>query len=118
MRDKMRAHLDKSTPQLLDLKQGRGGMVDIEFLAQYLVLAHGYQHQAIAISSDNLGIFIQLVTDDVITEQELRVLTTSYQQLRVFSHQAILQNEPLLIAKAGIVFSDRVTEIWNKYLPV
>jgi len=118
MRDKMRAHLDKSTPQLLDLKQGRGGMVDIEFLAQYLVLAHGSEHQAIAANSDNLTIFNQLVEEDVITEQELRVLTTSYQQLRVFSHQAILQNEPLLIAKAGIVFSDRVTEIWNKYLPV
>ncbi len=38
MRRKMRAELDRSDAALFDLKQGEGGLVDLEFLLQYLVL--------------------------------------------------------------------------------
>ncbi|MES9976773.1 MAG: bifunctional [glutamate--ammonia ligase]-adenylyl-L-tyrosine phosphorylase/[glutamate--ammonia-ligase] adenylyltransferase, partial [Candidatus Thiodiazotropha sp.] len=38
MREKMRASLDKSNPDQFDLKQGTGGIVDIEFMVQYTVL--------------------------------------------------------------------------------
>src|SRR5690606_1256265 len=38
MRARMRASLDRSSPALFDLKQGEGGLVDLEFLLQYLVL--------------------------------------------------------------------------------
>ena len=40
MRDKMRRHLLRGGDGEFDLKQGAGGMVDIEFITQYLVLAH------------------------------------------------------------------------------
>ncbi|MET0654382.1 MAG: bifunctional [glutamate--ammonia ligase]-adenylyl-L-tyrosine phosphorylase/[glutamate--ammonia-ligase] adenylyltransferase, partial [Pseudoxanthomonas sp.] len=38
MRLKMRAELDRSDAARFDLKQGEGGLVDLEFLLQYLVL--------------------------------------------------------------------------------
>lgn len=38
MRQKMRGELDRSTAQLIDLKQGQGGLVDLEFLLQFLLL--------------------------------------------------------------------------------
>ena len=38
MRRKMRAELDRSDARLFDLKQGEGGLVDLEFLLQLLVL--------------------------------------------------------------------------------
>ena len=38
MRRKMRAELDRSDAAMLDLKQGEGGLVDLEFLLQFLVL--------------------------------------------------------------------------------
>ncbi len=38
MRARMRAELDRSTGTHFDLKQGAGGLVDLEFLLQYLVL--------------------------------------------------------------------------------
>ena len=38
MRRKMRAELDRSGAGGFDLKQGEGGLVDLEFLLQYLVL--------------------------------------------------------------------------------
>ena len=39
MRARWRAHLDRSDAARLDLKQGRGGLVDLEFIAQAEVLA-------------------------------------------------------------------------------
>ena len=38
MRRKMRAELDRSDAAIFDLKQGEGGLVDLEFLLQFLVL--------------------------------------------------------------------------------
>ncbi len=40
MRARMRGELDRSRGESFDLKQGEGGLVDLEFLLQYLVLAH------------------------------------------------------------------------------
>ncbi|WP_206862188.1 bifunctional [glutamate--ammonia ligase]-adenylyl-L-tyrosine phosphorylase/[glutamate--ammonia-ligase] adenylyltransferase [Lysobacter changpingensis] len=44
MRRRMRAELDRSDASAFDLKQGEGGLVDLEFLLQYAVLAHSSQH--------------------------------------------------------------------------
>jgi glutamate-ammonia-ligase adenylyltransferase len=42
MRARWRAERDRSTPQLIDLKQGAGALLDIEFLLQALVLMHAH----------------------------------------------------------------------------
>ena len=39
MRERMRAELDRSNAQMFDLKQGQGGLVDIEFALQAAVLS-------------------------------------------------------------------------------
>ena len=44
------AHPNKS--ELFDLKHDRGGMIDIEFMVQYLVLAHAHRHPQL---TGNLG---------------------------------------------------------------
>ena len=41
MRERMRTELDRSTTQKFDLKQGQGGLVDIEFALQAAVLSSG-----------------------------------------------------------------------------
>ncbi len=43
MRERMRAELDRSTGQMFDLKQGQGGLVDIEFALQAAVLSANQQ---------------------------------------------------------------------------
>ena len=47
MRQRMRDELDRSTDALFDLKQGEGGLVDLEFLLQYLVLRDATAHPAL-----------------------------------------------------------------------
>lgn len=44
MRARMDEHLTREPEGALDLKHGRGGIVDIEFVVQYLLLAHGHAH--------------------------------------------------------------------------
>ncbi len=55
MRQKMLdGHPNRS--ELFDLKHDRGGMVDIEFIVQYLVLAHSHQYPELARNLGNIAL--------------------------------------------------------------
>jgi glutamate-ammonia-ligase adenylyltransferase len=62
MREKLRAaHPNKSG--LFDLKHDRGGMIDIEFAVQFLILAHAHRHAELTRNLGNialLGMFADL----------------------------------------------------------
>jgi glutamate-ammonia-ligase adenylyltransferase len=92
MRDKMRQHLDKSSKDEVDIKQGLGGLVDIEFLVQYLVLAHCAQYPKLSDFSDNINLLEYLANIGVITGQQQQALVDNYCKLRDFSHHATLKN--------------------------
>ncbi|MBL4822770.1 MAG: bifunctional [glutamate--ammonia ligase]-adenylyl-L-tyrosine phosphorylase/[glutamate--ammonia-ligase] adenylyltransferase [Colwellia sp.] len=116
MREKMRKHLDKSTDELVDIKQGLGGLVDIEFLAQYLVLAHCHLHKSLSQRCDNLSIFKQLASLEILTAPEQQLLANCYQQLRGLGHKVILQNEALLVSKDAVTEREQVMLVWKKFL--
>ncbi|MDP7593877.1 MAG: bifunctional [glutamate--ammonia ligase]-adenylyl-L-tyrosine phosphorylase/[glutamate--ammonia-ligase] adenylyltransferase [Litorilituus sp.] len=118
MREKMRNHLDKSTEKLMDIKQGRGGLVDIEFLAQYLVLAHCHHETTLATYCNNASIFSELANVGVLTVAEMTLLANSYQQLRDYSHKATLENEKPFIAHAAMSEQVHVIALWQKFLVV
>jgi len=98
MRNKMRQHLDKSTNTEVDIKQGLGGLVDIEFLVQYLVLAHSAQHPKLSDYSDNINLLKYLASIAIITAQQQQALIDNYCKLRDFSHHATLQNSAAMIS--------------------
>ena len=116
MREKMRNHLDKSADDLIDIKQGVGGLVDIEFLAQYLVLAHGFEYEDLTERCDNLGIFKSLAKLEILSGSEQKLLANSYQQLRDYGHKATLQNEALLINKSLLTEQKKVIKLWQKFI--
>ena len=117
MREKMRNHLDKSTNELVDIKQGVGGLVDIEFLAQYLVLAYCHKHESLSQCCDNLSIFKQLSNLEILTEKDQQLLANCYQELRGLGHKETLQNEVLLVSKDVVTEREQVMLVWRKYLP-
>ena len=47
MRERMEHEIGAETKHRLNLKQGRGGLVDVEFLTQMMVLRHGHAHPAL-----------------------------------------------------------------------
>ncbi len=100
MRKKMRDHLDQSTAEGIDLKHGLGGLVDIEFLAQYLVLKNARQYPKITKYSDNIRIFEQLTLAGIMTPLQQSLLTQRYCYLRDQGHRVMLQNKKLLLDEA------------------
>ncbi|MFZ7186450.1 bifunctional [glutamate--ammonia ligase]-adenylyl-L-tyrosine phosphorylase/[glutamate--ammonia-ligase] adenylyltransferase [Avibacterium avium] len=57
MREKMYQHLANSNPDEFNIKTDKGGITDIEFIAQYLVLAYAPQYPSLTTWSDNVRIF-------------------------------------------------------------
>ena len=56
MRAKMRAELDRSDAHRFDLKQGEAGLVDLEFLLQYLVLRDAHARPALLVARGTTGL--------------------------------------------------------------
>ncbi|MFO1426463.1 MAG: hypothetical protein U1F11_05730 [Steroidobacteraceae bacterium] len=54
MRERMRKELSKAHAGEFDMKQDRGGIADIEFVAQYWALLHAAAHPAVAMFSDTI----------------------------------------------------------------
>ncbi|NQZ21203.1 MAG: bifunctional [glutamate--ammonia ligase]-adenylyl-L-tyrosine phosphorylase/[glutamate--ammonia-ligase] adenylyltransferase [Colwellia sp.] len=98
MREKMRLHLDKSTMDNVDIKQGQGGLVDIEFLVQFLVLSESARHNELCQYSDNIRLLKQLKHCRVINEEQQKQLAQCYCNLRDFGHHATLKNEQQLLS--------------------
>ena len=59
-RQMLEGHPNKSA--LFDLKHDRGGMVDIEFMVQYLVLAHSSRHTGLTANDGNIAL-LRLAAD-------------------------------------------------------
>ncbi|MEW5248359.1 bifunctional [glutamate--ammonia ligase]-adenylyl-L-tyrosine phosphorylase/[glutamate--ammonia-ligase] adenylyltransferase [Microbulbifer discodermiae] len=94
MRDKMRAHLDSSNNQTFDLKQGRGGIVDIEFMVQYAALAWAHRAPSIVRYSDNIRILDSLIEAGLMPAHQAGHLIDAYKAYRSESHRLALQRLP------------------------
>ncbi|MBF7072141.1 bifunctional [glutamate--ammonia ligase]-adenylyl-L-tyrosine phosphorylase/[glutamate--ammonia-ligase] adenylyltransferase [Glaciecola sp. MH2013] len=90
MRDKMREHLDKSTASLVDFKQARGGISDLEFLCQYWVLRHANTHPALSTWTDNLRILDTMADEGLLTQAEAESLQKAYLSIRNRLHRESL----------------------------
>lgn len=101
MRSKMKDHLGSNQQAQQEgkfhLKQDAGGIVDIEFMAQYAVLAHAYDYPELTKWSDNVRIFESLAQAGVWEAETCEGLTKAYLLLRAAMHQIALANEPIVV---------------------
>lgn len=117
MRQRMQDELDKSSETLFDLKQGRGGIVDIEFIAQFLVLAYAHHYPALCVYSDNLRILEAIAVAGLLTQTETDNLLQAYQTYRSKYHRLALQNEnPLVESSCYQPQRQAVQSIWHKLM--
>lgn len=56
MRERLRRERDRSQGRLFDIKQGRGGLVDLEFLLQWAVLGHAADHPGLLDMTDTAAL--------------------------------------------------------------
>ncbi|PKH25334.1 bifunctional [glutamate--ammonia ligase]-adenylyl-L-tyrosine phosphorylase/[glutamate--ammonia-ligase] adenylyltransferase [Enterobacterales bacterium CwR94] len=94
MREKMRGHLSNKHKGRWDIKADEGGITDIEFITQYLVLRYAHQQPGLTRWSDNVRILELMARFDKLPEQEAHALTQSYVTLRDALHHLALQEHP------------------------
>lgn len=117
MRAKMRANLDKSTGTLWDIKQGEGGMIDAEFITQFLVLRDAHKDAAIIEWSDNWRQLDALEHAGSVTPEQKARLIEVYRAYRAWAHGRGLQMEDTL-ADVGRFreYRSEIHELWNGFL--
>jgi len=98
MRERMRA--EQLVPETggFDLKQGIGGMVDIEFLVQYLVLLMSYQNRELLDWTDNVRLLQTLIETGAIDEYTAHLLKHAYLIYRATAHKLSLQQKPAIVS--------------------
>ncbi|PKO45998.1 MAG: bifunctional [glutamate--ammonia ligase]-adenylyl-L-tyrosine phosphorylase/[glutamate--ammonia-ligase] adenylyltransferase [Betaproteobacteria bacterium HGW-Betaproteobacteria-22] len=115
MREKMRsAHYVHEG--MFDLKQSVGGIVDVEFLVQYLVLVHASRYAELTKNIGNIGLLKRLsalkIIDAVIAEHAV----IAYRTMRHMQHMLKLQGATKLeVAQAEVhVHAQAVASLWQQ----
>ncbi len=117
MREKMREHLDRAKAGEIHLKQSAGGLVDIEFLTQFLVLAHSSEHEELTRWSDNMRILEMTVKTGLLDEQESLQLRRAYCAIRDRGHRLSLSDLPGLVPDTELTQERQwVLASWRKWL--
>ncbi|MDO7554610.1 MAG: bifunctional glutamine synthetase adenylyltransferase/deadenyltransferase, partial [Oceanospirillaceae bacterium] len=98
MRKKMRQQLaskpgaDGLTSQF-HLKHDAGGIVDIEFMVQYGVLAHAHQCHDLLTYTDNIRILDGFERQNILSASQAQDLREAYEIMRAAEHRLTLQNQ-------------------------
>ncbi len=118
MRARMRTEQHRPAPGLFDLKQDPGGIVDIEFLVQYLVLRHAHRYPELVRWTDNVRLIQTLIGSAVLSEIMAHVLKHAYLIYRAAAHQLSLQEKPARVpAEKFERLQQRIRQIWEAFFP-
>lgn len=81
LRQRMEQEIARENGGRINIKIGRGGLVDVEFLVQYLQLLHGGSYPALQVQNTLMALKV-LHRQDLLNKTEYRLLASGYQFLR------------------------------------
>ena len=117
MREKMRNHLGTTQAELFNLKIDEGGIGDIEFLSQYLVLNYAHSHPKMTTWSDNVRILELATHYQIMDSDEAEQLTQAYIDMRNQIHQLALQLLPSTVNSSQFYREKQIVkQSWQKWL--
>jgi glutamate-ammonia-ligase adenylyltransferase len=111
MRARMRGELDRSDVARFDLKQGAGGLVDLEFLLQYLVLRDATTQPALLLPRDTPGLIAALANGGLVSVEEAGALDAVHATFVSEGLACTLDRRPrLVIENAALATARAVVE--------
>ncbi|MDJ0748861.1 MAG: bifunctional [glutamate--ammonia ligase]-adenylyl-L-tyrosine phosphorylase/[glutamate--ammonia-ligase] adenylyltransferase [Woeseiaceae bacterium] len=117
MRHRMRKEVDRSDSRHFDLKHGRGGIGDIEFLVQYLVLENAADHPDVIFYSDNIRQLDALTVTGCLEPHIGNALQDAYRDYRLRQHHLVLDDRPPLVAADAFAAQRAfVAKTWDAWL--
>ncbi len=119
MREKISAGHRAAPPGQFDLKYGRGGLVDIEFIVQYLLLRHCGREPILGRMSDNIRQLAALEATGLLSSSQAMTLRDSYRRLRLQCHRLLLNKQENLVAAGPWQENiDEINAIWQEIFAV
>ncbi len=115
MRSRMRRELSQSAAGQFDIKQDAGGIADIEFLVQYLVLAAAHEHPELVTYSDNIRQLEGLARAGLLDAATAQWLKEAYIGYRSVLHHLSLEGGQRVVEAGPHAHTRaRVQEIWRQ----
>jgi glutamate-ammonia-ligase adenylyltransferase len=115
MREKMRSaqHIEAT---MFDIKHSVGGIIDVEFLVQYLVLAYAKQYPQLAGNIGNIGLLRLLASLNIIDQDLADKVVLAYRDYRHTQHMLKLQGAAHLRVELSAVseHATAVKALWQK----
>jgi glutamate-ammonia-ligase adenylyltransferase len=99
MRARWRAERDRSTTAMLDLKQGPGALLDIEFILQMLVLLHAVAYPALLAHSNSAQLIQAAAGAGVLSGADAAALAQAHATLLERALACTLDARPRLVAR-------------------
>ncbi len=114
MRLKMRDHFFKPNEVLFHLKHGTGGIVDIEFIVQFCILAYAESNLELVTFTDNIRLLQLLNEKGVISKRDAEILQRAYCEYRIKSHKQILQGRTVEVEVSCVAeLRSQVHSVWH-----
>ena len=115
MRSRMRKELDRSDSQSFDLKNGAGGVGDIEFIVQYLVLKSAAARPDVIEYTDNIRQLDALAASGVLGAGTAQELQDIYRAYRRRQHHLVLNDESIRVPQSHFE-AERATvrQTWDR----
>jgi glutamate-ammonia-ligase adenylyltransferase len=117
MRTKMRTSLEKKLPARWDIKQAGGGLIDAEFITQFLCLRDAAQYPQLLAYTDNWRQLEALAAAGRIDAKDKDTLLAAERAYRGFLHRRALQQQDATADQAQ--FADQrsaVSALWQGYM--
>jgi len=113
---RMRQRMHEAMPNrsdLFDLKQDTGGMIDIEFIVQYLVLRHACAYPQLTANAGNIALLHRAGELGLIDSRLAAAAADAYRMMRKLQHQRRLQGEQLRVDPSLVsAHAASVTALW------
>jgi len=116
---KMRTRMHEAYPRrndLFDLKQDAGGMIDIEFIVQYLVLLHAADYPQLTANAGNIAL-LRLCSELGLIDAGLAAgAADAYRAMRKLQHQVRLQGQENARVDPNLVahHATTVVQLWQR----
>jgi glutamate-ammonia-ligase adenylyltransferase len=101
-----------------DVKHSPGGMMDVEFAMQYLVLAHSAQHATLQDNAGNIALLQRAETAGLLPPGVGSAAADAYRELRRAQHRARLDEQPTQFSPESLAAPrDAVLALWQAVFP-
>ena len=117
MRERMRSELGTKGEKHFHLKQDVGGVADIEFMVQYLILRWAHKFPELVEHTDNLHQLYALAKFGLLKGDDVINLADAYKTFRAAIHRRVLTDQGSIVSNEEFIEQrQRVKELWQRLM--